>query len=429
MRKAGHIGGTRGGVNVNAPPAPPSAPGDVARVRPLCHHRHVEIKQQTGEQLIGADRLTLVTSGPDRLAALIDLIDGAKTSLRLLYYIFAPDAAGTRVRDALVAAAARGVRVRLLLDGFGSTADDPFLAPLRDAGADICRFIPRLGRRYLLRNHQKLALADEAVALIGGFNIDDAYFAEGDPDGWRDLGLIVAGPAAGRLTGYFDMVFAWSGQERPRMRALRRALFGWSERDGQVRWLLGGPTIRISPWAAQLRADLGAATRLRLITAYFAPAPTWLRRIERVARRGSAQLLTAGRSDNGTTIAAARFTYPGLLRRGARIHEYDRQRLHTKLYVIDDTVHIGSANLDMRSLFLNMELMLRIEDPAFARQLGDYFDGECATARQWRLADLSGWRRWPWRVQHALAYFLVAVVDYTVSRRLNFRSGMNVDSS
>ncbi|QHL91719.1 phosphatidylserine/phosphatidylglycerophosphate/cardiolipin synthase family protein [Sphingomonas changnyeongensis] len=377
---------------------------------------------------MGADRLRLVSSGPDRLAALLDLIAGAQHSLRLLYYIFAPDDTGTQVRDALVAAAARGVRVRLLLDGFGSAADDPFLAPLSDAGAEICRFIPRLGRRYLLRNHQKLALADEAVAIIGGFNIEESYFAEGDPDGWRDLGLIVDGPAAARLTGYYDMVFAWSGQPRPRMRALRRALFGWSEREGPVRWLLGGPTIRMSPWAAQLRADLGAATRLRLIAAYFAPAPTWLRRIERVARRGSAHLLTAGRSDNGTTIAAARFTYPGLLRRGARIHEYDRQRLHTKLYVIDDIVHIGSANLDMRSLFLNMELMLRIEDAALSRQLSAYFEGECAAARQWRLADLAGWRHWPGRIRHALAYFLVAVVDYTVSRRLNFGGSLNVDS-
>lgn len=367
---------------------------------------------------VDGNRLHLLVTGPERLDGLLALIAHARTSLRLLYYIFEDDRAGTLVRDALIAACARGVRVALIIDGFGSDASDPFLQPLRDAGAEICRFIPRLGRRYLLRNHQKLAIADGARVIIGGFNIADDYFREG-PEAWRDLGLIVEGPAAARLTGYYDVLLAWTERPKARMRDLRRALHSWSEPAGRVRWLLGGPTRRMSPWARTVRSDMRRARDVSVIAGYFSPSPAMLRRLDRVGRRGRARVLTAAHSDNVTTIAAARFTYPGLLRKGVRVFEYEPARLHTKLYVIDDIVHIGSANFDMRSLFLNMELMLRIEDAGFAAAMRAYVDGECAASHEWSLEDFRGWTRIVARARHALAYFLVSVVDYSVARRLN----------
>lgn len=376
----------------------------------------------TRDHEVDGNRLHVLVSGPERLGALLGLIGEAQRSLRLLYYIFDDDRAGTLVRDALIAARGRGVAVSLIIDGFGSDASDPFLQPLRDAGAEICRFIPRFGRRYLLRNHQKLAIADgetkAARVIIGGFNIEDAYFREG-PDAWRDLGLIVEGPAAARLVGYFDALLAWTARPKGRMRDLRRALHSWSEPAGRVRWLLGGPTRRMSPWARTVRSDMRRARDVSVIAGYFSPSPAMLRRLDRVGRRGRARVLTAAHSDNSTTIAAARFTYPGLLRKGVRIFEYEPAKLHTKLYVIDNVVHIGSANFDMRSLFLNMELMLRIEDKAFAAAMRDYVDGECAVSTEWDLDDVGGWQHALARARNALAYFLVTVVDYSVARRLN----------
>lgn len=368
---------------------------------------------------VEGNRLTLLIEAPDQLAALITLIDGAEQSLRLLYYIFADDESGQRVRDALVAACGRGVQTTLIIDGFGSDPDDEFLQPLRDAEVDICRFLPRFGRRYLLRNHQKLALADQGRMIVGGFNIQDAYFVGADADGWRDLGLLVEGPAAGRLVGYFDALSAWTKQPKARMRSLRRALGAWSEPDGNVRWLLGGPARRLSPWARAVRDDLRRARLVALIAAYFAPSPSFLRALDKAGRRGQARVMTAAKSDNTTTIAAARFTYPGLLRKGVRVFEYQRTKLHTKLFVIDDAVHIGSANFDMRSLFLNMELMLRVEDKAFADRLRAYFDAETGDCAEITLEQVTGWGSGIARVRHALAYFLVSVVDYTVARRLN----------
>ncbi len=382
--------------------------------------RHGE-SGRMGEWLeVEGTRFALLTGGAERLDALIALIDGAKTSLRLLYYIFADDAAGQRVRDRLMAASARGVKVALIVDGFGSATngDAPLFAPLKDAGANVCVFHPRWGRRFLMRNHQKLALADETHAIVGGFNVAGLYFADAGETAWRDLGLSVEGPAATHLVGYFDALAAWTSRPGARMSALRRVLRRQSETSGRVRWLHGGPLRRVSPWLAAIRADLKGARDLSIVAAYFAPTPGLLRLIDRVGRRGTARVLTAALTDNPATVGAARFTFPGLLRKRVRCFEYRPSRLHTKLYVVDDAVHLGSANFDARSLFLNLEIMLRIEDRAFADHVRRYIDGEIANARERTLDEFTGWATVPERLRNALGYFLVAVLDPGVTRRL-----------
>jgi cardiolipin synthase len=370
---------------------------------------------------VDGNRLALLVEGPERLAALIALIDGARRSLRLLYYTYAPDRVGTRVRDALIEAANRGVSVSLVVDGFGSSAPDSFFQPLTDAGASICRFVPRWGRRYLLRNHQKMAIADEARAIIGGFNVADDYFSERPGREWRDLGLSVEGPEIGPLSGYFDALADWAWQPRATIRSLRRALDKWSETRGKTRWLLGGPARRLSPWVRAMKRDLTRCRRLDMITAYFAPNPAMLRRLERICDRGGiARVVTAAKSDNGATIGAARHCYARLLRHRVEVWEYQPAKLHTKLFVVDDIVHLGSANFDMRSLYLNLEIMLRIKDKAFADHVRTYVEGELAYSAQITPAvhaKASGWFN---RLRWGIAYFMVAVLDYGVSRRLNF---------
>ena len=369
------------------------------------------------EAVVAGNRLALLPGGRERLDRILQVIAGARSSLSLLYYIYTDDDAGAEVRDALIAACDRGVAVSLILDGFGSSADEAFFVPLEKAGAGVCRFLPRFGRRYLLRNHQKLLLADEERVIVGGFNIEDDYFGRGDA--WRDLGLLIEGPTCRHLAGYFDALHAWTMQPKGRMRDLRAMLRRWSETEGQVRWLLGGPTARLSPWAKAMRADMRNARRVDLIVAYFAPNPGLLRRVKKVARGHEVRVVTAAKSDNNATIAAARHCYAGLLRKGVRLFEYQPKKLHTKLFVIDDAVHIGSANFDVRSLFLNLEIMVRIEDAGFAAQMRRYVEGEIARSREVTAADHAkvGW--WD-RIRWGFAYFLVAVVDGNVTRRLNF---------
>ncbi|MCW3834784.1 phosphatidylserine/phosphatidylglycerophosphate/cardiolipin synthase family protein [Sphingomonas canadensis] len=371
---------------------------------------------------VDGNRLTLLTEGPERLANLLALIGAAERTLRIIYYIYLDDEAGAALRQALICAAERGVRVSVIVDGLGSetAAANRFFDPLVAAGVDLCRFVPRWGRRYLLRNHQKLALADEERAIVGGFNIETAYFGTAQDGAWRDLGLLVEGPAAARLAGYFDALAQWTRQERAPMRLLGATLRSWSEPAGAARWLLSGPMRRLSPWAKMFRRDMQRALRIDLISSYFAPNPAMLRRLDKAARRGRVRVVLPSRVDHGAALWAARFTYAGLLRKGVEIYEYQPTKLHTKLYVIDDVVHIGSANFDIRSMFLNLELMLRIEDAAFAAHVRRYVQGEVRESRRITGED---YRRQtgPWtRFLQMAAYFVMAVLDYNVSRRLNF---------
>ena len=370
---------------------------------------------------VDGNRLTLLEGGAERFDTLIALIDGAERSLRLLYYIYTDDESGKRVNAALIAAAGRGVSVNLIVDGFGCAAPAEFFAPLKAAGITVCRFLPRYGRRFLLRNHQKLALADDARIIIGGFNIEDDYFGADGDDSWRDLGLLLEGPAARHMAGYFDALEAWVRTPGGKMRHLNRALAQWSQQEGALRWLIGGPTRRLSPWARAVRDDMQGGERIAIIAGYFTPSPTMLRRLDRAGREGrDVRIVTASKSDNDATIAAARFTYRGLLKKGVRIFEYRPRKLHTKLYLVDDVVHIGSANFDMRSLFINLEMMLRIEDAGFAASVRRYIDGEIArsvevTPESYRAA--TGIFQ---RIRQFGAYLMIAVIDPGLSRGLNF---------
>lgn len=375
---------------------------------------------------VDGNRLTLLPDGPERLRALLELIGSAKRSLRLLFYIYADDASGAQVNAALADAARRGVRVSLVVDGFGSDdASDGFFTPLGEAGVDWCRFQPRFGRRYLLRNHQKLALADAEEnprVIVGGFNVEDDYFGTAEDGAWRDLGLLVEGPAAGRMASYFDTLRRAIGDPRLRVRPLNKALADFSETAGPLRWLIGGPTRRLSPWARTVRADMRRGRRIDIIAAYFTPSPAILRRIKREGRANDKQVrvITAAKSDNTATVAAARFTYAGLLKRGVELFEYRATKLHTKLFVIDNAVHIGSANLDMRSLFINLELMLRIEDRAFADHVRAYFEGETEASEAITPELYRARTGWAQRLRQLAAYLLIGVMDPGLSRGINF---------
>ncbi|WP_299322837.1 phosphatidylserine/phosphatidylglycerophosphate/cardiolipin synthase family protein [Parasphingopyxis sp.] len=370
---------------------------------------------------VDGHRFRLLADGPERLEALIALIDGAQRSVRLLYYIFVDDAASARVRDALIAAQRRGVDVALLVDGFGSSkTGDAFFAPLVESDCTFCRYEPKRSRRYLLRNHQKMAIADEATALIGGFNVEQSYFvANGTEDGWRDLGLTVEGPVAACLAAYFDDILRWSMNVQSEMEELRAILRRHHQQDGAVRLLLGGPTRELSPWAQALQNDFGAASRIDIAAAYFAPYAPLMRPIRHAALNGRSRIITAAKSDNAVPIAAARNRYRHLLPE-VEIYEYQPMMLHTKLYVVDDIVYIGSANFDVRSLYLNLEVMVRIRDAGFADMMRRLVDNEIADSIR-ITPEKHARRQTLWRrIKGRISYFLMSVLDYNVSRRLNF---------
>jgi cardiolipin synthase len=374
---------------------------------------------------LDGNHLRLIEDGVALFDALVALIAGARTSLKLYYYIFAGDGSGVKVRDALVAARARGVAVTLMVDGFGSSrTPDTFFAPLVEAGGHFGRFGTRRSTRYLIRNHQKMAIADDARMLIGGFNVEDGYFGIPPRDSWIDLGLWIEGPQVEAMCRWYGQLWRWVATKKQRFRTLRRMIRHFVPQEhvsGPFRWLIGGPTRRFSPWAKVVKHDLEQAQRVDMVAAYFSPGRGMLKRIARAARRKGARIILPAHSDNGATIAAARLLYGPLLKRGVEIAEYQPCKLHMKLIVIDDAVFIGSANFDMRSLFLNLEMMLRIEDAGFAASVRGLIDRMAKDSRMVTLESHRATRTMLTLAKQWISYLLVGVLDYTVTRRLNFR--------
>ncbi|HMO77096.1 MAG TPA: cardiolipin synthase B [Sphingopyxis sp.] len=379
---------------------------------------------ETFEAEVAGHRIEVIVDGDARLERLLALLDGAARSIDMIMYIFEHDAAGSRVLDAMTAAARRGVRVRAVIDCFGSAdVADSVFAPLREAGGSVSFFSRRWRSSYLIRNHQKLLLIDESVAVTGGFNIAEAYLGTRESHCWFDLAVLVQGPSVARLADWCDQMHDYSVNHDGKLLMLRRLIRDWPVDDGPVSWLVGGPTQRLSPWARAVRSDLEKARRLDMAMAYFSPGQGMLRRLGRVASRGKARFVMAARSDNPATIGASRLLYGYLLRRKAAIWEYQPCRLHMKLIVIDDTVYVGTANFDMRSLFMNVELMLRIADAGFAQRMRDFVAGMKPDCEVVTLESHKARASWLTRLRWTLAFFVVGVADYTVSRRLNFGLG------
>ena len=213
--------------------------------------------------------------------------------------------------------------------------------------------------------------------MIGGFNVEDDYFGRSRTGAWRDIGLMVEGPAAARLAPYYDAADRLGAAPRVAGSAtLRQIIHRYSETRAAAVDSSAGRPQAVARGALRPAATCVHSRDVEMIAAYFAPTWAMLRRIARVGERGRARIITAAKSDNNATIAAARYTYGRLLRRGVEIFEYQPTKLHTKLVVLDDVVHIGSSNFDIRSLYLNMEMMLRVDDPEFAPLMRSYFEGE-----------------------------------------------------
>jgi cardiolipin synthase A/B len=238
---------------------------------------------------VDGHQLELVTDCDDRLGRYLQLLGEATTAIDIIIYVFENDAAGNDVRAALVAAAARGVAVRMVIDSFGcNLTSDDFFDPLREAGVDLVFFSRRWRTTYLIRNHQKMLIIDRKTLFFGGFNLAQCYFDGNKTTGWTDLGLVLSGPAAAAMNDWFERLFAFTKQSDGKWLQLRRMIRSWQRANppqGQFQWLVGGPTQRLSPWARAIRTDLVMARRIDMAMAYFSPGQGMLRRMGRAARQ------------------------------------------------------------------------------------------------------------------------------------------------
>jgi cardiolipin synthase A/B len=394
-----------------------------------------------------------LSNGREVFPAMLAAVDGAQQSIYLESYIYSPAEIGQRFREALVRARHRGVHVRVLVDGLGSySLPSGFWAPLEAVGGEARIFNPISLHRLSIRNHRKLLVCDERVAFIGGFNIAPEYDGDGVSRGWCDIGLRIEGPLAERLSETFREMFARAEFRHKRFARLRR--FGMKRvlageaagqaaelgpealeaKDGgpnmQTLWstpaserlteliLLGGPGRERSPIKRALHRDLRYARSVQIMVAYFLPSWHVRRQLVRIARSGGrVQLLLAGKSDVTLSLLAGQSLYRRLLKEGVEVFEYQPQILHAKLFILDDVVYVGSANLDPRSLHINYELMIRFNGKEMATHAREVFESKLKHCRQ---LNAEGWRRersfWR-RLEQRVAYLLLARLDPYIALR------------
>jgi cardiolipin synthase A/B len=360
-------------------------------------------------------------TGEEIFPAMLAAIAVAQKSIQLETYIFASDKVGRQFLEELLLATKRGVHIRVLVDAAGSWfLPNNFFASLIAAGGEVRRFNPLHLWRFGVRDHRKLLICDESVVFIGGFNLADEYDGDGVTRGWCDLGMRIENSVlAKKLLTSFDGLFNLSNFRRKpllRLRVFKRKRK--PEKNPAAELLLTHPGRGASPFQTALYRDLAKSGDVQIVSAYFLPTRRLRRDLVRVARRGGrVQLILAGKSDVLISQLATRSLYHRLLKAGVEIYEYQPQILHAKLIVADETAYVGSSNLDVRSLNLNYELMLRFENAPVAAGAKKFFSQLLKNSRkieyrQWRKSQ-TVWQRW----RNHWAHFLLARIDPLVALR------------
>ena len=332
----------------------------------------------------------VLVDGAATYDALIEDLGHAQHHVHLEYYIFMPDRSGGALRDALIACARRGVRVRLLLDAIGSgKCSRTFLAPLVEAGGEVAWFHPTRfwkfwSRPWLnMRTHRKIVVIDSRVAYTGGINITDDENERLRSDAYRDVHLRIEGDAARALQLVFSEDWVYATGQRDFISEVARTLPASSPGEISAQVLTSGPD---SSWEAihRLHVSLIHAARERvwLITPYFVPGEAAMMALCSSGLAGlDVRLMVPRMSDSRLVTLAARSYFDDLLAAGVKIYEYGPRMLHTKALLVDDaSVIVGSANFDHRSFRLNFEVSVLFQDRGLGDRVAKLIEGEFASA-------------------------------------------------
>lgn len=329
----------------------------------------------TGLPLVPGNELELLSDAGIAFPRMLAAIEGARHSVYLATYIFQSDAIGARFITALAAAASRGVRVRVLVDGIGEWYDWPHVVPLlRRSGVTSARFLPpRLLPPNLslnCRNHRKLLVIDGAECFIGGMNLGGRETGGATGRRMTDTHFSLRGPAVAQLGAVFaaDWKFA-SGETLPVDAA--------PGPSGPVacRAVTGGPDESPDKLLLLLATAIAEARRQILImTPYFIPPPELVTALQGAAIRGVEVALILPRHSNLRYIDWATLHWlPALVSRGVHVCQTPAPFSHAKLFVIDARyAHVGSANLDTRSLRLNFEITVEVFDEGVCAELAAF---------------------------------------------------------
>ncbi|WP_405776805.1 phospholipase D-like domain-containing protein [Streptomyces sp. NBC_00859] len=376
-----------------------AAPPDDAQVRKQRLRRRLE--RLIGIAATEGNELVPLRNGDEIFPAMLDAVRTAEHTIDLMTFVYWRGQIARDFATALADRASAGVRVRLLLDGFGAKEIEQDLLDAMDAsGVQVAWFRKPTRLSPFKQNHRchrKALVVDEHTAFTGGVGIAEEWCGDArSPAEWRDTHVRLRGPAVDGVAAAFAQNWAECHDELfdERDRFTEHAQPG----DATVQVVRGSASFGWQDLQTLIRVMLTSAEqRFRLATAYFAPDDYFIELLCATARRGvQVEILLPGpHTDQRACQLAGRHHYAALLAAGVDIREYQPTMLHTKIMTVDHVASlIGSSNFNRRSLDHDEEVMLAVLDETFTAALDADFDedlkhGEAIDPARWGRRALS----------------------------------------
>jgi len=356
----------------------------------------------TGHPLTSGDRYTVLTNGDTAFPAMLGAIHEARHRVAFEGYIYSSTSDIARqFTDAFVAAAGRGVDVRLVFDSLGAKVSSDDIERMTKAGCHIGwynKVRSRAIEEVNYRTHRKALIVDGEVAFVGGIGIDDQWARDTDKEQrWRDTHVKVAGPAATDIEAAFNENWIETGgvvepdvvPHDPNPRGPASSIVIWSSPEG------GTNSLKL----AYLLSLAAARQSIDIQSPYLITDASTEWSLTDARRRGvRVRMLVEGDVTDAKPVKfASRAQYGQLMQQGIEIYEYQPAMMHTKAVIVDGTLSIvGSANFDNRSFELNDELNVVVFDRTVAERLRGDFERDLGKSRR---LDLQSWRSRPLHIR------------------------------
>lgn len=339
----------------------------------------------------------LIYDGKEMFSRLCEDIRNAKYSVKLEYYIFKNDSVGKELIGLLTEKAREGVRVRLLVDALGSRSiGDMVLKEFREAGGEYAFFFkPRIRHLYFrinYRNHRKLAIIDNEIGYIGGFNIAREYLGLKKKFGyWRDTQMIIRGNALTTFNERFYQDWRYSSGEKISLveQSIKHA---YKPDRGRipVQIVSSGPeSNKEEIKRAMMKMITSAEKSIYIQTPYFVPDSPVLESIAMAARAGlDVRLMIPCIPDHPFVYRTTLYNAGKLIDEGARVYIYENGFLHAKTLTVDGEVcTAGSTNFDIRSFKLNFESNAFIYDTRITQEMNRQYEEDMKFCREYTAED------------------------------------------
>lgn len=350
--------------------------GDISQLTDS-HHKLANLLLHSGFAPITLhNQVDVLLNGGEKFQALFNALEGADHHIHLSYYIFKDDEIGEDVLKILARKVSEGVEVRVLLDGMGSMSlSGGFIRSMRQAGIQAQWFFPirfpYLTSRLNLRYHRKIVVVDGRTGFMGGLNIGDEYLSRDSKLGfWRDTHLKMEGEAVHTLQAVF--LNDWYYVTHQEVTGTRYFPQAFPSQVMPVQIVGGGPD---SNWASILHGYFKAITMaensVSIETPYFIPDESLMMALKTAALSGlNVRLIVQGIPEYQITYWAMHSYFEELLQTGIKIYKYMKGTLHAKIFFIDNQLaSVGSANMDLRSFFLDFEICAFVYDQALVEKL------------------------------------------------------------